>query len=69
MKWNSKGTDQIVQMPICCLHTTKSCPKVMKLLSCSTQQSIQFVMLINVKMTTIVGILSFNSMIIQHLRV
>ena len=43
-------------------------PKVIKLFSCSTQLSAKFillinVMLINVKMPTIVGILTFISMI------
>ena len=35
----------------------------MKLFSCSTQVSMQFIMLINVKMPTIVGILTFISKI------
>ena len=38
-------------------------PKVIKLFSCSTQLSTKFILLINVKMTTIVGILTFISMI------
>ena len=38
-------------------------PKVIKLFSCSTQLSIKFVMFINVKMPTIIGILTFISMI------
>ena len=37
--------------------------KVIKLFSCSTQLSTKFTMLINVKMLTIVGILTFISMI------
>ena len=37
--------------------------EVIKLLSCSTQLSIKRIMLINVKMPTIVGILTFISMI------
>ena len=37
--------------------------EVIKLFSCSTQLSIKFIMLINVKMPTIVGILIFISMI------
>ena len=41
---------------------------VIKLFSCSTQLSTKFILLINVKMPTIVGILTFISMIIQHLR-
>ena len=38
-------------------------PEVMKLFSCSTQLSTKFILLINVKMPTIVGILTFISMI------
>ena len=37
--------------------------KVIKLFSCSTQLSMKFILLINVKMSTIVGILTFISMI------
>ena len=37
-------------------------PEVIKLFSCSTQQSTKFILLINVKMPTIVGILTFVSM-------
>ena len=37
--------------------------KVIKLFSCSAQLSTKFILLINVKMTTIVGILTFISMI------
>ena len=36
-------------------------PKVIKLFSCSTQLSMKFFWLINVKMPTIVGILTFMS--------
>ena len=36
-------------------------PKVIKLFSCSTQLSMKFFLLINVKMPTIVGILTFVS--------
>ena len=43
--------------------------EVIKLFSCSTQLGLKFIILINVKMPTIVGILTFISMIIQHLRV
>ena len=39
----------------------KSGPEVIKLLSCSTQLSMKFFLLINVKMPTIVGILTFVS--------
>ena len=38
-------------------------PEVIKLFLCSTQLSMKFIMLINVKMPTSVGILSFISMI------
>ena len=38
-------------------------PEVIKLFSCSTQPIIKFIMLINVKMPTIVGILTFIGMI------
>ena len=44
-------------------------PAVIKLFSCSTELSTKFIMLINVKMPTIVGILTFISMINKHLRV
>ena len=37
--------------------------EVKKLFSCSTQLSMQFILIINVKMPTIVGILTFISMI------
>ena len=39
------------------------CPVFIKLFSCSTELSMKFIMLINVKMPTIVGILMFMSMI------
>ena len=47
------------------MHFTKivSGPKVIKLFSYSTQPSRKFILLINVKMPTIVGILTFISMI------
>ena len=38
-------------------------PEAIKLCSCSTQLSMEFILLINVKMPTIVGILTFISMI------
>ena len=38
-------------------------PKVIKLFLCSTQLGTKFILLINVKMPTIVGILTFISMI------
>ena len=36
-------------------------PEVIKLFSCSTQQSMKYFLLVNVKMPTIVGILTFMS--------
>ena len=36
-------------------------PEVIKLFSCSTQLSTKFILLINIKMPTIVGILTFMS--------
>ena len=43
--------------------TDQSGPEVIKLFSCSTQLSAKFILLMNVKMPTIVGILTFISMI------
>ena len=37
-------------------------PEIIKLLSCSSQLSMKFLLLINLKMPTIVGILTFISM-------
>ena len=37
--------------------------KIIKLFSCSTQQSMNYIMLTNIKMPTIVGILTFISII------
>ena len=45
------------------LQTLKTGPEVIKLFSCSTQLSTKFIQLINVKIPTIVGILTFSSMI------
>ena len=39
------------------------CLEVIKLFSCSTQLSMKFILIINVKMPIIVGILTFISMI------
>ena len=41
----------------------QSGPEVIKLFLCQTQLSMKFILLINVKMPTIVGILTFISMI------
>ena len=45
-------------------------PEVIKLFSCSTQLSTKFILLINVKMTTIVGISTFISILntSEHLK-
>ena len=50
----------------CISHTTgeqtiRTGPEVIKLFSCSTQQSTKFFLLKNVKMPTVVGILTFMS--------
>ena len=44
--------------------TLRPGPEVIKLFRCSTQLSAKFIPLINVKMPTLVGILTFISMII-----
>ena len=49
-------------------HWVGSGPEVIKLFSCSTQLSLKFILLINVKMPTIVGILTFMTRIYQFLR-
>ena len=46
-----------------CKESPRSGPEVIKLFSCSTRLSTKFILLINVKMPTIVGILTFISMI------
>ena len=46
-----------------CNDTKKTGPEVIKLFSCSTRLSTKFILLKNVKMPTIVGILTFISMI------
>ena len=45
------------------LASSKTGPEVIKLFPCSTQLSTKFILLINVKMPTIVGILTLISMI------
>ena len=45
------------------VHLEDSGLKVIKLFSCSTQLRLKFILLINVKMPTIVGILTFISRI------
>ena len=44
------------------LVARKNGPDIIKLFSCSTQLSMKFIMLINVKMPTTVGIKTFISM-------
>ena len=44
-----------------CLRGDKPGPEVLKLFSCSTQLSMKFFLLINIKMPIIVGILTFMS--------
>ena len=44
-------------------HNNRSGPEVIKLFSCSTQLNAEFILLINVQMPTIVGILTFISLI------
>ena len=53
--------NKVIYVPSKGLHQPGSV--VIKLFSCSSQQSTEFIMLINVKMPTIVGILTFISMI------
>ena len=55
---NSKG-----QKSYCKFLGVRSGSKVIKLFSCSTQLSLKFILLINVKMSTLVGILTFMSRI------
>ena len=55
----TQGLDRVVGTP----HQRKPGLKVIKLFSCSTQLSMKFILLINVKMPTIVGILTFISRI------
>ena len=59
------GYGQLVKMLITLEphDVVRSGPEVIKLILCSTQLSTKFILLINVKMPTIVGILSFISMI------
>ena len=48
---------------LCLVLSFQPSPEVIKLFSCSTQLSLKFILLINVKMPTIVGILTFMSRI------
>ena len=56
-----KTWQKIALLPVLVRQT--SGPEVIKLFSCSTQLNVNFIILINVKMPTIVGILTFISMI------
>ena len=51
------------QEQVCYNFLKISGPKVIKLFSCSAQVRLKFILLINVKMLTIVGILTFMSRI------
>ena len=48
-------------IPVSYLCENQTCPEVIKLFSCSTQLSMKFFLLINIKMLTIVGILTVMS--------
>ena len=50
-------------MRLCCSYATKSGPEVIKIFSYATQLNTNFILLITVKMPTIVGILTFISVI------
>ena len=58
-KFSFNGLDLGLGVLVC----VKSSLKVIKLFSCSTELSMKFILLINVKMATIVGILTFISWI------
>ena len=62
---NSKFTNmlQVPKLNYVVLEKIITCPEVIKLFAYSTQLSTKFILLINVKMPTIVGILTFISMI------
>ena len=55
--------DILSNLPGQCVKTKRPGPKVIKLFSCSTQLRLNFILLINVKMSTNVGILTFMSRI------
>ena len=60
MSWDDLEPQFIKQVH---LNTKSPGLKVIKLFSCSTQLRLKFILLINVKMPTIVGILTFMSWI------
>ena len=47
----------------CATMLKNPCPEVIKLFPCSTQLGTKFILLVNVKMSTVVDILTFISMI------
>ena len=54
-------TNEVVFMAVLSVYLLRPGPEVIQLFSCSTQLSMKFFLLINVKMPTIVGILTFMS--------
>ena len=63
--WWCQINIKVMSLDFCLCKNTwvRSGPTVIKTFSCSTQLSTKFILLINVKMPTIVGILTFYSMI------
>ena len=59
--WFGLAHDRVVRGARLWCNGSKPGPEVIKLFSCSTQLSMEFFLLINVKMPTIVGILTFMS--------
>ena len=55
--------ETVTVAPIIFYNIENTCLEVIKTVSCSTELSTKFIILINVKMPTIVGILTFISMI------
>ena len=57
------GYSLAIYIPISVSTDLRHCPgpEVLKLFSCSSQLSMKFILLINVKMPTVVGILTFIS--------
>ena len=58
-----KGMQHKCLSSLCLFYLAHLGPEVIKLFSFSTQLSMKFILLINVKMPTIVGILTFISRI------
>ena len=61
--WKHHGSTFPRTLCLIALLDDPSKPDVIKLFSCLTQPSLKFIMLINAKMPTIVGILTFISMV------